>query len=66
MAEMRFPEPVVGVLIFNTEGKMLLLKSHKWRDKYIIPGGHIELGERIEEAINVLGEAPFHLPRLHS
>ena len=41
----KYPEPTVGALIFNTENKILLVRSHKWRDKYVIPGGHIELGE---------------------
>lgn len=27
------------------------MKSHKWRDKYVIPGGHIELGESFEGAL---------------
>jgi nucleoside triphosphatase len=27
-----------------------LLKSHKWPGTYVIPGGHVELGERLEEA----------------
>ncbi len=46
-----FPEPVVGALIFNKEGKIFLLESHKWKGKYVIPGGHIELGESIEQAL---------------
>jgi nucleoside triphosphatase len=46
-----FPEPIVGAIIINDEGKVLLLKSHKWKDMYIIPGGHIELGETIEGAL---------------
>jgi nucleoside triphosphatase len=50
MADQIFPEPTVGVFIFNQEGEMLLLKSHKWPDKYVVPGGHVELGERLEEA----------------
>ncbi|KAF0108257.1 MAG: nucleoside triphosphatase [Anaerolineaceae bacterium] len=50
MSDQAYPEPTVGVFIFNNEGKMLLLKSHKWPDGYTIPGGHIELGERIEDA----------------
>ena len=50
MAEQIFPEPTVGVFIFNSTGKLLLLKSHKWPGKYVVPGGHVELGERIEEA----------------
>jgi len=50
MAEQIFPEPAVGVFIFNPAGELLLLKSHKWPGKYVVPGGHVELGERIEEA----------------
>ena len=51
MTKQHYPEPTVGALIFNPEGKMLLLKSHKWRDRYVIPGGHVELGETLEEAL---------------
>lgn len=50
MAEQTFPEPTVGVFIFNQKGELLLLKSHKWPGKYVVPGGHVELGERIEDA----------------
>lgn len=28
-----------------------MIKSHKWHDKYQIPGGHVELGERMEDAV---------------
>ncbi len=51
MSEQQYPEPTVGALIFNREGKALLVKSDKWRDKYCIPGGHIELGETMEDAL---------------
>lgn len=51
MAKQQFPEPTVGALIFNPQGEIFLMKSHKWRDKYVIPGGHIELGESFEEAL---------------
>ena len=50
MPEQVFPEPTVGVFIFNQAGEVLLLKSHKWPGKYVIPGGHVEVGERLEEA----------------
>ena len=50
MTEQLFPEPTVRILIFNPRGEMLLTKSHKWNGKYVIPGGHIELGESAIEA----------------
>ena len=46
-----YPEPTVAALIVNKEGKILLTKSHKWFDKYTLPGGHIEVGETMREAI---------------
>ena len=50
MAEQLFPEPTVGILIFNPRGEMFLMKTHKWHGKYGVPGGHIELGESAVEA----------------
>ncbi|HUH98395.1 MAG TPA: NUDIX domain-containing protein [Anaerolineales bacterium] len=50
MTEQIFPEPTVRILILNPRGEMLLTKSHKWCGKYVIPGGHIELGESAVEA----------------
>ena len=49
MLDQIFPEPTVGVFIFNKAGEMLLLVSHKFPGKYVVPGGHVELGERLEE-----------------
>jgi nucleoside triphosphatase len=51
MGKQMFPEPTVGALIFNPKGEIFLMKSHKWRGKYVIPGGHIELGETMEKAL---------------
>ena len=50
MTDQIFPEPTVGVFIFNQAGELLLVKSHKWLGRYVVPGGHVELGERLEEA----------------
>jgi ADP-ribose pyrophosphatase YjhB (NUDIX family) len=49
MAKQQFPEPTVGIFIFNQRGKLLLLQSHKWPGVYVVPGGHVELGEQIRE-----------------
>lgn len=35
----------------NEKGRILIVRSRKWGDKYTVPGGHIELGERAEDAI---------------
>ena len=51
MKEQTYPEPTVGALIFNRENKVLLVKSNRWGGKYVVPGGHIDLGERIEETV---------------
>jgi len=51
MAKQRYPEPTVGALICNPQGQLLLLKSDKWRGSYVVPGGHVELGETLEEAL---------------
>ncbi len=51
MSKQDYPHPTVGALIFNPEGKMLLVRSHKFHDKYVVPGGHIEVGERMADAV---------------
>ncbi len=43
-------EVVSGAIIRDKEGKILLTKSPKWKNKWIFPGGHIEPGEKILDA----------------
>lgn len=64
---MKYPEPTVGAIIFNPDNKVLLCKAHKWNDKYIIPGGHIELGEKMEEALKreILEETGLKIYDIH-
>ena len=45
------PEATVGALILNGRGQILLTKSYKWRNRFTLPGGHIELGETAVEAL---------------
>jgi len=47
----RYPEPTVGALILNGRGEMLLVRSHKWGERYTIAGGHVEVGENLVSAL---------------
>ncbi len=51
MTTQAFPEPTVGALIQNDRGEVLLCRSHKWPGLYTVPGGHVELGETLEQAM---------------
>ena len=51
MTKQLYPEPTVGGIIFNPEDEILLVRSMKSKDRYVIPGGHIELGETMEDAL---------------
>lgn len=48
---LRGVEIVGSAIIENPEGKILLVKSPKWHNKWTMPGGHIEPGETISEAL---------------
>lgn len=48
----KHPEVVVGPLIYNDKGEILLIKNPKFKDFWTIPGGHIELDETAEDALN--------------
>lgn len=46
------PVPTVGALIFNGQGEVLMIKTHKWSHKWGIPGGKIKLNEPSEAALH--------------
>jgi nucleoside triphosphatase len=43
MSDQIFPEPTVGAFIFNAKGELLLIESHKWPGRYVVPGGHVDI-----------------------
>lgn len=46
-----YPEPVTGALILNEDDEIFLMKSPKWDGQYLVPGGHVEKGEKIEDCV---------------
>jgi phosphoglycolate phosphatase len=45
------PVATVGALIFNARGEALMIRTHKWSNKWGIPGGKIKWGETSEAAL---------------
>lgn len=44
------PLATVGVLVVGPSGRVLLIRTHKWKDRWGVPGGKIEYGERMADA----------------
>ncbi len=47
----RFPIATVGALMFDSERRCLLVRTHKWSGLWGIPGGKIKYCERAEDAL---------------
>lgn len=62
-----FPVATVGALIFNPNGHMLMVRTHKWSDLWGIPGGKIHRGESCEDALKreVYEETALKINRIH-
>ncbi len=45
------PIATVGALIHDRAGKVLMIRTHKWGNRWGIPGGKIERGESSEDAL---------------
>src|SRR5450432_1461369 len=50
-AQPQIPISTVGALIFNGAGEALMIRTHKWSNKWGIPGGKIKWGEMSEAAL---------------
>lgn len=47
----KYPKAISGAFIFNDKGELFLMKSPKWQNKYVCPGGTVEYGEKLEESL---------------
>jgi len=63
----RRPLATVGVLVVGPSGRVLLVRTHKWRGRWGVPGGKVEYGERMAEAARreVLEETGLEIADLH-
>lgn len=48
---MTYPELVVGAILLDECGAVLIARFSKMEGQYAIPGGHVEYGETIAEAL---------------
>ena len=46
-----FPLVTVGALVSNPAGQVLIVRTTKWRGSWGVPGGKVEWGETLEEAL---------------
>lgn len=46
-----YPLVTVGALIVGPSGRLLLIRTHKWGDRWGVPGGKVDLGETLLAAV---------------
>lgn len=47
----RYPIPTVGALVRGPSGRVLIVRTTKWKGRWGVPGGKVEWGERLEDAL---------------
>jgi len=62
----RYPLVTVGVLVVGPSGRVLLIRTHKWGDRWGIPGGKVDYGETLLGAAHreILEETGLQLSEL--
>ena len=48
---LRYPELIVGALLENERGEIFVARFSKIEGQYAIPGGHVEYGETVAQAL---------------
>lgn len=49
--EKQFPLTTVGALVVSGRGKVLIVKTTKWRGMWGVPGGKVDWGETLSSAL---------------
>jgi len=47
-----YPLATVGALIVGPDARVLLIRTHKWGDRWGVPGGKVDWGESLLEAVH--------------
>lgn len=58
---------VVGAVVYREDGKIFLMRSHKWHDFWLVPGGRIEKDETEEQALHreIMEELGIRIDDVH-
>ena len=61
------PVVTVGAIVERDDGRILLFRTHKWRGLLGLPGGKVERGEALEDALRreILEETGLSIQEIH-